>query len=168
MNIAQDTHRTLNLGRFSEYKLNLNNYFALKNPNVHVLGAGLTHKCNSLITYPFNSLAMPCCLLLLLRVLKTFLTCVGEMIQNQAGAEFVLSVAALLPSTMYSFRKILGIDRDSFERYVVCPKCTKLYRPEDCLRKVGNQTQPILCDNVLFPRSRRRKVCGSKLVKRVI
>lgn len=70
--------------------------------------------------------------------------------------------------TMYSLRNFLGIDRDNFERYVVCPKCTNLYRPEDCLQRVGNQVLPVVCDNILFPRSRRRKACGSKLVKKVI
>lgn len=80
----------------------------------------------------------------------------------------ILSLAALLPMTMYSLRNFLGIDRDNFERYVVCPKCTNLYRPEDCLQRVGNQVLPVVCDNILFPRSRRRKACGSKLVKKVI
>lgn len=83
----------------------------------------------------------------------------------------ILSLAALLPMTMYSLRNFLGIDRDNFERYVVCPKCTNLYRPEDCLQRVVNQVLPVVCDNILFPafpRSRRRKACGSKLVKKVI
>ncbi|XP_068676425.1 uncharacterized protein [Montipora foliosa] len=89
--------------------------------------------------------------LMLVRFLKTFLTCIGEIIQNRAGAEFVLSVAGLLPSTMHSFRKILGINRDSFERYVVCPM-------QVC--KIVQARR--------LPRSRRRKVCDSQLVKKVI
>ena len=98
----------------------------------------------------------------------TFLTCVASVIPSGAGGDLVMSLAALVPLTMYSVRNILGIDRDNFEKYVVCPKCTKLYRPEDCLRRVGDQVQPIVCDNIQFPRSRRRKPCGSKLVKKVI
>lgn len=105
---------------------------------------------------------------MLLRFLKAFLTCIGSVIPNEAGSELVMSLAALVPLTMYSLRKVLGVDRDNFETYVVCPKCTKLYRPEDCLRRVCNQVQPIVCDNILFPRSRRRKPCGSKLVKKVV
>lgn len=105
---------------------------------------------------------------MLLRFIKALLTCIGGALQNGAGAEFILSLAAAVPATIYSLRTFLGDDRDNFERYVVCPKCTKLYRPEDCLRRVKNQVQPIVCDNILFPRSRRRKTCGSTLVKKVI
>ena len=121
-----------------------------------------------LIVWQYCYLISDNALLMLLRFLKAFLTCIGGVIPNGAGAELVLSLAALVPLTMYSVRNVLGFDRDNFERYVVCPKCTKLYRPEDCLRRIGNQVQPIVCDNILFPRSRRRKACGSKLVKKVV
>ena len=121
-----------------------------------------------LIVWQYCHLISDNALLMLLRFFKAFLVCIGSIIPNGAGADLVLSLAALLPMTMYSLRNFLGIDRDNFERYVVCPKCTKLYRPEDCLRRVGNQVLPVVCDNILFPRSRRRKACGSKLVKKVI
>ena len=121
-----------------------------------------------LIVWQYCHMISDNALLMLLRFLKAFLTCIGSVIPNEAGAELVMSLAAVVPLTMYSLRKILRVDRDNFETYVVCPKCTKLYRPEDCLRRVGNQVQPIVCDNILFPRSRRRKPCGSKLVKKVV
>lgn len=119
-----------------------------------------------LIVWQYCHLISDNALLMLLRFFKAFLVCIGSIIPNGAGADLVLSLAALLSMTMYSLRNFLGIDRDNFERYVVCPKCTKLYRPEDCLRRVGNEVLPVVCDNILFPRSRRRKACGSKLVKK--
>lgn len=103
-------------------------------------------------------------LLMLLRFFKAFLTCIASMIPNGAGADLVMSFATLVAITMYSLRNVLRIDRDNFERSVVCPKCTILYRPEDCLRRVGNQVHPLVCDNILFPRSRKRKACGNKKV----
>ena len=121
-----------------------------------------------LIVWQYCHLISDNALLMLLNFIKAFLTCIGAALQNGAGAEFALSLAAGVPTTMYSLRMFLGVDRDNFERYVVCRKCTKLYRPEDCLRRVGNQVQPMVCDNVLFPRSRRRKTCNSKLVKKVL
>lgn len=76
----------------------------------------------------------------------------------------VLSLATLWLITMHSLQNFLDIDRDNFERYIVSLKCTKLYRPDDCLRRVGNQVLPIVCDNIL---SKRKKACGSKLIKRL-
>ena len=121
-----------------------------------------------LIVWQYCYLVSDNALLILLRFLRTYLTCIASVLPSAAGGDVVMSLAALVPLTMYSVRNVLGIDRDNFERYVVCPKCTKLYRPEDCLRRVGNQVQPVVCDNIQFPRSKRRKPCGSKLVKKVI
>jgi len=64
---------------------------------------------------------------------------------------------------MYALRAFLRVNCENFERYVVCPTCTKLYRPEECLRRVRDRVQAKVCDNILFPRSKRRKPCGSKL-----
>lgn len=106
--------------------------------------------------------------LMLLRFLKAFLTVIGTVLQNGTGAEFLISLATIVPTTMYSLRMLLRIERDNFEKYVVCPKCTKLFQLEDCSVRVGNGVQARTCDNVSFPRSRRRKLCGSQLVEKVI
>lgn len=35
-------------------------------------------------------------------------------------------------------RNYLGIKREDFQKYIVCPKCSAIYKPEDCGRKKGN------------------------------
>lgn len=51
--------------------------------------------------------------------------------------------------------------------FVVCGKCTKLFKENDWVKKVNGTYQANVCNNVLFPRSSRRKPCGGKLVKKV-
>ena len=71
-----------------------------------------------LIVWQYCHLISDNALLMLLRFFKAFLVCIGSIIPNGAGADLVLSLAALLPMTMYSLRNFLGIERDNFERYV--------------------------------------------------
>ena len=60
----------------------------------------------------------------LLRFMRQLFFCIGEIVKEHS--DFCLVLAANLPTTLYSARKFLNIDRDNFVQYVVCPKCTKL------------------------------------------
>ena len=79
---------------------------------------------------------------------------------------FVL--ATNLPTTLYSARKFLGIDRDNFHQYVVCPKCTKLYQMDEIVVSNGRQSFARTCDNLPFPRAKRPKTCGAQLAQKII
>ena len=59
----------------------------------------------------------------LLQFLIKFLRVLGITISN----EFLAELISIFPSSLYLLRQFLNIDRDYFTKYVVCPKCTKLY-----------------------------------------
>ena len=61
-----------------------------------------------LIVWQYCHLISDNALLMLLRFFKAFLVCIGSIIPNGAGADLVLSLAALLPMTMYSLRNFPG------------------------------------------------------------
>jgi len=96
----------------------------------------------------------------LLRFFSKFFFVVGLQ------SDFVAGIAAIFPGSLYLMRKYIGIDRDSFTRYVVCPKCTKLYRPEECTKIVNGQQVALRCTNML-PFRKQKVECGHQLVKEV-
>ncbi len=61
------------------------------------------------------------------------------------------------PKSMYMLRKLLKVDRNDFERYVVCQTCYKLFSMEDC--KAGRWT----CDNKRFAKGKFAKACDTEL-----
>ena len=61
------------------------------------------------------------------------------------------------PKTMYMLRKFMKLDRNDFERYVVCQTCYKLFTMEEC--KVGTE----VCDNRRFKKGKFAKACGTDL-----
>ena len=74
----------------------------------------------------------------LLRFMRQLLFCIGQIVKEHS--DFCLVLAANLPTTLYSARKFLNIDRDNFVQYVVCPKCTKLYHKDDIVINDGGRT----------------------------
>ena len=47
--------------------------------------------------------------------------------------DLLSAIIEKFPKTIYSARKFLGINRDRFIKYVVCPKCCKLYQYKDVI-----------------------------------
>ena len=57
-----------------------------------------------------------------------------------------------------------------FTKYVVCRQCSKLYKYDDCVDKIGSQTQSKRCMFIQFPHHNqlsRRIPCNSILLKSV-
>ena len=104
----------------------------------------------------------------LLTFVKAFFTCIATALQPHINIELLMVLATNLPTTLYSARKLLNVNRDSFIRYAVCPKCTKLYKMDSILHNDGQQVYARTCTNIKYPRAKHPKICGSKLVKEVI
>ena len=68
---------------------------------------------------------------------KAFFTCAATALQPHVTVELLMVLATNLPTTLYSARKLLNVNRDSFIRYAVCPKCTKLYKMDSILQNDG-------------------------------
>jgi len=104
-------------------------------------------------------------IIILLKFFKIFLTCIGKMLQVEA----LISFAKIIPETLYMIEKKLGLQKDSFIKYAVCPKCKTLYNFEKCIRQKPNgETVSAKCSHVEFPRHPRqtgRRPCGTVLMK---
>lgn len=68
----------------------------------------------------------------LLRFLVSWLKVLGIEISNEVFEKIILS----FPGSLYLVRQFLNFDRDNFNKFVVCPKCTKLYKYDSCLTMV--------------------------------
>lgn len=73
-----------------------------------------------------------------LKFVQQLLFCIGQLIKDHT--DLCLVLATNLPTTLYSARKMLKIDRDNSIQYVVCPKCTKLYLMDDIVVNDCRQT----------------------------
>ena len=101
---------------------------------------------------------------LLLQLLFHFLQALNIHIPDEILAELI----AVFPCSLYMVRKYLNINRDNFTKYVVCPKCTKCYNYDECLRKAENGIIVTkCCSNVSFSRGKAVR-WNSKLVKKVV
>lgn len=102
----------------------------------------------------------------MLKFVQQLLFCIGQLIKNHT--DFCLVLATNLPTTLYSARKMLKIDRDNFLQYVVCPKCTKLYHMDEIVINEGRRTVARTCENVAFLRAKRPRTCGSQLGQKIV
>ena len=104
-------------------------------------------------------------ILVLLKFFKLFLHAVGRMLK----AEVLINFAKIIPETLYLIEKNIGLQKDSFTKYAVCPKCKTLYNFEDCIRRRPNgEAVSAKCSHVELPRhpqQARRRPCGTVLMK---
>ena len=85
------------------------------------------------------------------------------------------TVAALLtafPTSLYMLKKFFNLDKDTFEEYVICPKCASLYNFSECFESgPANKVSPKVCNHVAHrnqPHLSQRKACGHRLLREVV
>lgn len=76
----------------------------------------------------------------------------------------ISDVFALFPSTVYRMDKLLGMNTETFTRYVTCEKCYSVYTYTDCIEVRGTLQTPKLCSH---KNSRQGRVCNGQLLKGV-
>ena len=101
-------------------------------------------------------------LIWLLKFLVSWLKVLGVEISSEVFENLLLS----FPGSLYLVRQFLNLDRDDFNKFVVCPKCTKLYKYDSCLVMVNNRQVAKRCANTYYSR-RRKMVCNASMVTRV-
>ena len=69
----------------------------------------------------------------LLSVLKKIFQILNEYLQSVVFGKFI----EVFPVSMYKSRKVLGINRDDFEKHVICPECDSIYKFDDAYTKIG-------------------------------
>ena len=57
------------------------------------------------------------------------------LLQSIVGCDKLKYLCDIFPSTLYMARKIIGINRDLFTKYVVCSACQILYKHEEADQK---------------------------------
>ena len=100
-----------------------------------------------------------------LEILLEFLRAVFDSLATVIPS--IGSFAALFPKSLHLLKKKLGIDKDEFMKYVVCPKCGTLYNFDDCYVLHHRKRVSKNCTFVEFPNHRqhfRRTECGEPLL----
>ena len=100
-----------------------------------------------------------------LEILLEFLRAVFDSLATVIPS--IGSFAALFPKSLHLLKKQLGIDKDEFMKYVVCPKCGTLYNFDDCYVLHHRKRVSKNCTFVEFPNHRqhfRRTECGEPLL----
>lgn len=80
------------------------------------------------------------------------------------------SFAVMLPTSLHTLRKQLGLDKDKFIKYAVRPKCDSLYSFDDSYIMHNGKRVSKECSFVAFPNHKqtfRRTKCGEPLLKEV-
>ena len=66
------------------------------------------------------------------------------------SSTFVKEIALLFPPSLHCLHKLLGYQKDEFMKYVVCanPKCSAVYKYDDCVEIAGRHWSSKLCSNL--------------------
>lgn len=104
-------------------------------------------------------------IVVLIKFFKLFLYIIGRVLKTQLLLNFV----KIIPESLYMMEKNLGLQKDSFTKYAICPKCKTLYNFDDCIRRRPNgETVSAKCSHIdfpLHPQRARRRPCGTVLMK---
>ena len=84
----------------------------------------------------------------LLKFLISWLKVLGVEISSEVFENVLL----IFPGSLYLVRQFLNLDRDDFNKFVVCPKCTKLYKYDSCLEMVNGRQVAKKCTNTYYLR----------------
>lgn len=104
-----------------------------------------------------------------LNSILSFLSAFFNVLRTESG--LIAGVAATFPSSVYILWRTLGLQKDNFQRFVVCKKCYALYKFEECIKVIEGEQISALCSKVNFPNHPqhvRRRACREPLLKTVI
>lgn len=87
----------------------------------------------------------------LLNFLVSWLRVLGVEISNEVFEKLAMS----FPGSLYLVRQFLNVDRDDFNKFVVCPKCTKLYKYDSCISMINNRQVAKKCGDTHYSRGRK-------------
>ncbi len=83
---------------------------------------------------------------------------------------FLAGVLAVFPASLYLAWKQFSSDRDTFQKFVVCPKCNAVYNYCDACERIGTRTVSKRCTYTEYPNHRQgrmRRPCNATLMKSV-
>ena len=89
-----------------------------------------------------------------------------KVLAVEISSEVFENVLLCFPGSLYLVRQFLNLDRDDFSKFVVCPKCTKLYKYDSCLEMVNGRQVAKKCTNTYYSR-RKKMVCSASMATKV-
>ena len=101
-----------------------------------------------------------------LTVLLSFLSTFLMLLAKHYKLEDLISFCSGLPQSTVAARKMIGDDRNNFEKYTCCPTCFDI--SVWCDGKDGKSLNNVSCANKKYPnhpQPQHRKPCGQKLLK---
>lgn len=108
----------------------------------------------------------------LFSIFRLFINLLKKMLQPMLCCGPLQELLDSFPTSVFTARTLIGLNRDSFEKYVVCPDCHALYNLSECVKinKRGNKVSS-KCSCVLYPNhphKSRRTPCNATLMKKVV
>ena len=82
--------------------------------------------------------------------------------------QLIAAALHVIPASVYMLRKFLLVDRDSFERYIVCPQCTKMYTHTECFNDGETIPHLLRCNNIVKRSKRKTTYCNQMMFRKVI
>ena len=103
----------------------------------------------------------------LLSFLKALLSSLVSFIPSCQPLSMILQS---IPKSLQSLRQMFSSGNRSITEFVVCPKCSSLYKMSDCIEVKRGVSSSKACNYVAFPnhtQRRRRAPCGALLMKTI-
>ena len=95
-----------------------------------------------------------------------------RLLASSTGSDFLQSISIHCPKSVAMVYKLLGIESETFRKYVVCPKCCSVYEMECCFEKQADgRKKSKYCVYIAYPnhpRNSMRKECGALLLQKVV
>lgn len=102
----------------------------------------------------------------LLQIIKQFFIYAGHSL----GLTSVQEIGESIPLTLAAVYRLMNIQSNDFETYVVCPVYHSIYSYHSCYETKFGQKESKLCSHVAHPKhvhKNQRKPCGATLLKKV-
>ena len=100
------------------------------------------------------------------RILSTLFLYLSQVV----GIPFCAALAGSFPKTILAASRIVGLESNKFEKFVVCQRCHFLYTYEDCFQLIGSRRMPKQCSHVQFschPQRQYRQPCNEVLFRQI-
>ncbi|XP_070564612.1 uncharacterized protein [Ptychodera flava] len=96
------------------------------------------------------------------QTLLNFMWNVFAVFSKNTSVTFVSSFSKSFPKSIYEIRQFLCVDRDDFQKFAVCDKCSSIFDMTGNME--GNET----CKAVRFPKGRKyNSPCGGRFTKKI-
>ena len=102
----------------------------------------------------------------LLQIIKRFFIYAG----HNVGFKSIQEIGESIHLTLATVYRLMDIQSNDFDSYVVCPICHSIYDYHSCYETKFGQKESKVCSHVPYPKHHyrnQRKPCGATLLKKV-